>query len=740
MPRRILLLTFILMSAKISFFHSFGCVVFGCCFAALSVHAQSTSCAAAAAHAPSPAEEAYAHGQYDAAESLYMQALLKDPQNTALAAAMVRTLLHEGKVSDAEALAKKALANDAKSAAALTAMAEVQYRKGQPWLAMETLEEAIKADGCYARAHLIRSRVLRIDSMYASERKELQAAYEIDPEDADIKREWLQIDSPAKDIEGTENALATMKDVDADLREKAMASVHALMGQLTENSQTCKSSPITASVSLPLVPMMPDARHVNGYQLEVQLPQGKTKLIVDTAASGLYISRTLADANGLQHREGDPVGTVRVESVRVGSLEFRDCMVGVSDVPFPDKESGFIGTDVFAPYLVTLDFPAGRLELAPLPAIAGEKDDAVPGDRPRMAELAGYSPVYHRQQFLLLPVMVNKKESRLFVLDTGMRMSTMTPVVAHAVSPTKVNFTNPMPIVGGGTVQIYRDNFELQFADLAVENQGHILDFDPAAIDESAGFEVAGLMGFDILHAMTIHMDYRDGLMKFDSAAANASAQGTMIASAKGAGGVTVPDVACDKFVNQAGDLPTNVTIEGQIVGWIDSAHVKVGQPVSLKMMHDWEGEGCELPKGAMLYGTVTASSGSRSGGELALMFDHGDCADQKRKALLLRVIGVVGPPGERKALHDAMPSEVSGGARDISQTVAGMDIEDDDNLNPGGPPKTVHPGIVVGLKGITMTPEAGPQCSALLSSVGHSVRLDTGSELILSMEKMQQP
>jgi hypothetical protein len=63
------------------------------------------------------------------------------------------------------------------------------------------------------------------------------------------------------------------------------------------------------------------------------------------------------------------------------------------------------------------------------------------------------------------------------------------------------------------------------------------------------------------------------------------------------------------------------------------------------------------------------------------------------------------------------------------------MGIEEDDNLNPGGPPHTVHPGIVVGLKGIKMTPEAGPLCSTLMTSVGHSVRLDAGSEFILTME-----
>ena len=666
-----------------------------------------------------------------------MQSLLQKPNDIALSSALVRTLLHEGKVNDAAAQANKALANDSDSAAALTAVAEVEYRKGQPWLALQMLSKAAAADNCYARAHLIRSRILRIDSMYASERKELQAAYDIDPTDPDIKHAWLQIDSPAKDIQNTEDALSTMANVDADLREKAMASVHALMGQLTENSQTCKSSPGTTAVALPLMPMLQDAKHISGYQLEVDLPQRKAKLVVDTAASGLYISRALADENGFQHAIGEPANTVHVDSLRIGPLEFHDCMVGVSDTPFPDKGDGFVGTDMFASYLVTLNYPMAKLELAPLPPMPDPRKDALPLDRYIAPETQGYAPVYHRQQYLLLPVVLNKRERRLFVLDSGMSISTMTPDVAHAVSSTKVNFTNPMQTVSGGTVQIYRDSFDFQFANLSLDNQGHVLEFDPSAIDDGAGFQVAGLIGFDMLHALVIHLDYRDGLVKFDQAGAGGlMRRETSIAASSAPASNMEQRAECDRYVNQAGDLPTNVTIEAQIVGWLDSAHAKPGQPVTLKVTHEWISEDCRLPAGTMLYGDVMASSAGKSGGELALMFDSGDCFHQAKKKLSLRVIGVLGPPGERKAFHDAMPQEVSGGGRDISLTAAAMGIKEDDNLNPGGPPHTVHPGVVVGLKGITMTPEAGPQCSALLTSAGHSVRLDTGSEFILTMEK----
>jgi len=701
-------------------------------------------CAPIAPHNPTPAEEAYAQGNYDAAESLYMQTLQQSPQDAALSAALVKTLLREGKLSDAAALANKALADNPNSATALTAVAEVQYREGRPWLTLQTLDKAAKQDNCYARAHLIRSRILRIDSMYASERKELQMAYDIDPTDSDIRRTWLQIDSPAKDIQGTEAALATMTNVDADLREKAMASVHALMGQLTENSKTCSSAPLTSAVDLPLVPMLPDGKHVSGYQLEVQFPQRKAKLIVDTGASGLYISRALADENSFQHAVGDPPDTVRVDSIHVGQLEFRNCMVGVSDAPFPDKGDGFISTDIFAPYLITLAYPLGKLELSPLPSLPGAHEDALPMDRYIAPAMQGYAPVYHRNQYLLVPVMLNKREQRLFVLDSGMRMSTMTPQVAHLISSTKVNFTNPMQTVSGGTVQLYRDSFDFQFANLSLDNQGHILDFDPSAIDDNAGLQVAGMIGFDMLHTLTIHLDYRDGLVKFDQTGSNGLIPRIpSIAAVSAPAGNVEQQADCNRYLNQTGDLPKNVTIEAQIAGWLDSAHAKPGQQVMLKVVHEWISEDCRLPAGAMLYGKVLESSAGKTGGELAVAFNQGNCFNQSKKDLSLRVIGVVGPSGERKALHDSMPAELqdsvhtrTGGARSISETAASMGLEEDENLNHGGPPNTIHPGIVVGLKGIKMIPEAGPQCSALMTSTAHSVRLDTGSEFILTMEK----
>jgi Aspartyl protease len=245
----------------------------------------------------------------------------------------------------------------------------------------------------------------------------------------------------------------------------------------------------------------------------VQLAQSKAKLLVDTAASGLYISRALAEQNNLHADAGAPEDTVHVDQVHIGPLEFRDCTVGVSDTPFQDKADGIIGTDIFASDLIMIDFRLKQLTLAPLPP-----PGLLPGDRSVPSELKGFTPVYRRRQYLLLPITLDNKSRELFVLGTGMPYTAMTSHVAHTLSNFKTNFTNVEVTASGAKEEFYRDTFDLQLANLPLIQHRRILKFDLSAIDQNTGFQVTGILGLDILHSLVLHLDYRDGLVKFDLA------------------------------------------------------------------------------------------------------------------------------------------------------------------------------------------------------------------------------
>ena len=701
---------------------------------ATSLCAQAPACPAVADHPSTPASGAYADGSYGVAEGLYEQALAKNPQDADSSAALVHTLLHEGKIAQAATQAKTSLDANPQSAPALTAMAEVDLRQGEPWLAMEALDKATAADHCYARTHLIRSRALRIDSMYASERKELQSAYDIDPTDPDIQNEWSRVDSPAQEIEGTDQALATQKDIDAATRQKAEATVHAMMPLLFETSQTCQVLPDLPSATLPMQATFADPKHIDGYRLEADFAQGKAKLIVDSAASGLFISKALADLNGFKQGPNDPPGTAHVDSFRVGPLEFRNCLVGVTDGPIAGKADGFIGTDIFAPWLITLDYRNAKLILSPLPPQAGD----LPGDRTIPPELADFTPVYHRRQYLLVPLTFGNKSRKLFILATGMRFSAMTSPVAHSLSKMTVNFTNTEQTANGGKAQFYREVFDMQLGSLPQLHQGHILELDPTIIDRNAGFEIAGMLGLDVLQPLKLQLDYRDGLVKFESTEEGVKplfGKGTMIASKPSEPANNLEQPVCEPGDNIA--RPLNETIEARATGGFDSAHLKPGKEIFVRVISGYEFPGCTLDEDAILYGRVTEATTMKNSGEseLSLVFDHADCTGHAKRPLTLRLIGLVGPPDQSERLHDALPTEVAGGGRSMITATAGLVNAYDLNLNPGGPPKTIQPGIVVNMPTVKLVPEGGPACSAKITSARNSVTVGTGSEFLLSIE-----
>jgi tetratricopeptide (TPR) repeat protein len=697
---------------------------------AVALRAQAPSCPAIESHPGTLASNAYGAARWSAAEDLYTEAVAEHPKDPQVEAALIHTLLHEGKTTQAATRAAAALAADPHSAIALTTMAEVQLRQGQPWLAMQTLDTAAAADPCYARVHLIRSRVLRLDSMYADERKELQAAYDIDPTDTDILRAWLSIDSPAHDALAISESLSNMKDIDAESRQKAESTLRAMLPMLSETSQTCRAFPDPTATTVPLQQSMTDGKHVDGYRIDVDLPKTKAKLILDTAASSFYISKALADANGLEHSAVDPPGTVHVDSLHINGLEFRDCVVGVADTTFANGADGFIGTDVFAQWLITIDPRAAHLKLDPLPPTGS----ILPQDRPNAPELAGFTPVYHRRQYLMVPLTFGDKR-KLFVLASAMRYSTMSSEAAHTLSKMTVNFTNTEQTTAGTKVQFFRDTFDFKLGSLEPISQTHILEFDPSTMDRNAGVNIAGELGLDILQPLTLHLDYRDGLVKFDNPAASNEPRrqprnSAMIASTSG---MPAPesDGACARIDSR--DRPMTSTIEAKPSGGLDSGHLKPGKEIYLQVIYGMTYEGCTLDKNSILYGHVV-SPATPGASELNVVFDHGDCAGKGKKELPLHLIGLVGPADESKRLHDQTPTEMHGSGRSISATAGAADGLEDVNLNPNGAPNTVHPGIVVNMPAVKLDPDGGPSCSAHITSTNHAVTIGAGSEFILDM------
>jgi predicted aspartyl protease/Flp pilus assembly protein TadD len=510
-------------------------------------------CHAVPAHEPSPAETAYLSGNPSQAESLYREALGKSQHDAALTAGLVRALLREQKIEDAATTINAELALQPNSAPILTASAEVQYRQGRIAEAAATADQAFRTDPCNPRLYLVRARILRLNSMYASERRAIGIAHALDPWDADIRRIWVATLPLAQRIEQQKQFLATANGMNPEERARVEKGLANLSNLVSNPNQTCHVASATNSAELPLLPIMAEgnSKRIESWGLRVFFNKNETVLGVDTGASGLLINRAIAERAGLKPLgrtqfngvgdQGSQAGYVaHVDSIRVGSLEFRDCIVEVTDRKDILSMDGLIGTDVFSNYLVTLDFPMRKFLLSQLPprptdaagvsatlsTEAGEQGASTngdsgsassqPQDRYIATTMKDYVGFFRSGHDVIVPTRLNGKTERLFLVDTGAFSSIISPETAREV--TKVRGSAPGAIRGlsGDVARVsFSEAVRFQFGGIQQQNND-LYSFDTSGVSRGAGVEVSGFLGSTVLRQLTISIDYRDGLIKFD--------------------------------------------------------------------------------------------------------------------------------------------------------------------------------------------------------------------------------
>jgi hypothetical protein len=146
----------------------------------------------------------------------------------------------------------------------------------------------------------------------------------------------------------------------------------------------------------------------------------------------------------------------------------------------------------------------------------------------------------------------------------------------------------------------------------------------------------------------------------------------------------------------------------------------------------------CRMLVGAPVFGSVTAAASSKDPrhSELSLAFDAVDCVDHSKHPMKLDVIGVYAPPSEQVRAHNAVPTEVNGIGRQISDTAASTGGYDAilNSTSPHG----VRSGTVVGYKNMTLEPQGGPHCTSRLTSTDPNLVLGPGTILLLVPRQLE--
>jgi hypothetical protein len=233
------------------------------------------------------------------------------------------------------------------------------------------------------------------------------------------------------------------------------------------------------------------------------------------------------------------------DSIKVGGLEFQNCLVEVSEKRSIVEDDGLVGADVFSHFLVTIDFPNEKLLLSELPKRpderepktvtldTGDPDDpstgpedreadqssklapgtqaavgkpaaenADPKDRYVAPEMQSYTSIFRFGHALLIPTKIGNTAPKLFLIDTGSVTNLISPAAAAEV--TKVRGNSPIQIHGiSGSVKDVKsaDKVTIQFGHFRQENDD-LISFDLSSISRGTGTEVSGILGFVMLRLL----------------------------------------------------------------------------------------------------------------------------------------------------------------------------------------------------------------------------------------------
>lgn len=526
------------------------------------------SCKVVAAHAPSEAEAAFLAADYEKSVGLYRAALAKTPQDAELTAGLVRVFLRQEKVKEAADTVEAALKSKPDSAVLLTAKAEVEFRQGVPWEMVETLAAALKADPCVGRLHRMYARLAGLNSQYALAEREIVLAHKLDATDPDIRGDWIGTLPLRERVSEMQRYQAEPTGDDAEEKHHGQLYLDHLKKRLSEPHQSCRLTSAVTATEIPFAALTEGSNRLRGYGLEVKLNQRGARLEIDTGASGLVVSRSVAQRAGLKAfsettesgvgDHGESRGYLAyADSIRIGNMEFHDCLVDVVENKHMLDIDGLIGMDVFSKFLVTLNYPKRALALGPLPprpgetavgpALDTEEDEdggdvveglgaavtsagaegtgnlsapkrvrRVPHDRYIAPEMRNYTAVFRIGHDLILPVSLNKKKVKLFILDTGAWATSIAPTAAREVTKVRGDDTYEIHGVSGKVEKVYSaDDITFYFGGVS-QQISEVPSFDLSSVSKSEGTEISGFLGARTLQQLTIHIDYRDGLVKFD--------------------------------------------------------------------------------------------------------------------------------------------------------------------------------------------------------------------------------
>lgn len=525
----------------------------------------------AKAPAPDPdlaaADQLYRAGKFAEAETSYQAILQRDTKLVPAQVGLVRSMLKQQKIDESLGAVNKALADQPESPALLAVSGDVQFRLARMHDAETAYFKAMNLDPNEVRAHLGLARLYAAYSMYRMAYDQLQKAHTIAPHNNEVQRAWLGMLPRQERLAALESYLAGPHPDDPEETQWMQEYLDFLKATVDRPVHACRLVSRVEQTETKLEVMYsPDEHSMKGIGLSVNLNDHHANLLLDTGAGGTTVSRKVAEKAGLTRISAEHYGgigdkglqngyTAVADHIRVGELEFQDCVVSVSEKRSVVDEDGLIGADVFGAYVVDIDLPGMKLKLSPLPkrpedtvapkslnsegeeqANTGQKEESaseqdskqpkspateaktarrLPRDRYIAPEMANWTKVFRFGHMMLVPTFVNDSPAMLFGLDTGAFANVLSLREGRQLG--KVNSEYRMHVQGlnGEVNKLYSAKATLRFGHLQQPSMD-VVTFDLSPESRRVGTEVSGFLGFAMLRVLEVKLDYRDGLVDFE--------------------------------------------------------------------------------------------------------------------------------------------------------------------------------------------------------------------------------
>jgi len=488
---------------------------------------------------PTPQAEAlqlYRTGKFEEAAGAYTKLAPTDP-GTAYAG-LTRVYLRQKRTDDAYAAINKAVALAPDAIDVRVALAEVYYRQGKILEADRELVKVVNSGGRSARAYLDLARVAETASYYARAKTMIEMAYRLDPDDPDVHREWIETLPREKRLIELKKYLDGETDDDAKDRSDLMRSLAVLEEEAGQPRRSCRQVNQVHATQTKLDPLMNDAHNMRGFGLSVYLNGATAKLLLDTGADGIIVDRKIAEKAGIKALVQTEIGGIGskagsggylgfADTIKIGEIEFHDCMVRVVDKRSVLDDDGLIGADVFQHYLVDINLPDAKFGLSELPVNPKDASESPASLESSAAgksawhdpylspEMKDYSGVYRVGHMLLIPTALNGKPPKNFLIDTGAFDNTIDTNAAKEVTKLHGDDYDQVKGLNGKVAKLYTaDKVKIRFSRFE-QDRSDLIAFDLSNISNNVETEVSGTLGFAMLRMLDIKIDYRDGVVNF---------------------------------------------------------------------------------------------------------------------------------------------------------------------------------------------------------------------------------